>query len=149
MRRLLPLTSALFLCLATVHCTPEADPAADNEEIAVLKKRITKLENRVRKLEGRNRKGPPGKRPPNKGPLQVVQAKGDATTLVLMQKERRVKLPAKLPAGTYGVLATFGNDAPAKRGQVVIPKLAEGAKPEVVFVNCPKAQESCTVEKNP
>ncbi len=158
MRALLA-TSVMFLAL--VGCSAGGDDPKAADEIAALKKRITKLENRVRQLEGRVGRGPgkgqpprgkaprgkaprgkaPGGGAPPAGPTRQVTFEGDAKAVMLAGNQRRYKLPGQVPAGKYMVLVAFGEETLAKKGEIAI---AKGEGP--VKLQCTQALDGCKAQ---
>lgn len=139
----------LALATALVGCGSSPD-AKQAEEVAALKKRITKLENRVRALEGRAGRGKapprgkaPTRRPPAQptGPTLPVTLGEDVKAAVLVGAQGKVKLPGQVGPGKYSVMAALG-DAPLERKNIVfIGKDVKG--PQVL--TCDAAANTCAL----
>lgn len=144
-------TAALLLALT--GCSAGQDDPADADEIAALKKRITKLEKRIGQIEKRMGRPPRGKaprgkaprgknpgggQPPPTGPTRMVKFEGDAKAVMLTGNQRRYKLPGQVPAGKYMVLVAFGEETLARKGELQVPK---GDGPLVL--TCTQALDGC------
>ena len=145
-----------LMALTLTGCSGQTEDPKAADEIAALKKRITKLENRVRQLErgGRGKapprgkaprgkapprgKNPGGGKPPPSGPARMVKFEGDAKAVMLTGNQRRYKLPGQVPAGKYMLLVAFGEETLAKKGEIAVP---QGEGP--LTFECTAALDGC------
>lgn len=156
-RFLVPAALSAFLLTAC----PAGDDAPKEDEVEALKKRVTRLETRLRQIEGRLGKpnaGKPGAKPgqpgrggkapakppaeaPPTGPTRQVAVEGDAKAVMLTGAQRRFRVPGPVPAGDYRVMAAFGEDPLAPKGQISI---AEGEAPLTLV--CTAASDACKLK---
>jgi len=135
---------ALLLAACTQPAIEEEDPAKD-KQIAELIDRVNKLEQRLKVVEERPGRGktptkkPQPRRPEPDGPLVAIKLTGDATKVLLAAGgERKWRLPGRVPAGEYSLLAAFGEGKLERRSKIYV---REG---EPMSLNCMSSTESCS-----
>ena len=73
-------------------------------------------------------------------PTVQVKVEGDAKQVMVSRGDRKMRLPARLPAGKYNILAAFG-DKPLQKKLTL-----EVQRGTPVTVVCASADETCTVQ---